>query len=197
MGLSGLQAACSRIGAVGRVGVAALRLPCSRAGSRSRCVRHRALARVARRVAAGRPLRACEDMNRARVGSQKGPHLGARRSRGGAPARPCNDEWAPSGTPPEGPGCHRALRGVAALARGATARAARCALRSALWHPGAGTIHIFTGSQTARKRYRLRNIAAVAPQMKYSCSRPSRPRACQGIDRKRRGPPSQVNSCRW
>ena len=42
-------------------------------------------------------------MNRARVGTQKGPNPGARRSRGGAPASPCIDEWALSGTSPEGP----------------------------------------------------------------------------------------------
>ena len=28
----------------------------------------------------------------------------------------------------------------------------RRALRSALWHPGAGTIHIFTGSEPPRRR---------------------------------------------
>ncbi|MFO1291702.1 MAG: protein kinase [Rubrivivax sp.] len=78
--------------------------------------------------AAGRALRACEAMNRARVGPQKGPNLGAMRSRGWAPARLRNDEWALSGAPPVGQGCQRALRGVATLARAASPR---CALRLA------------------------------------------------------------------
>ena len=80
-------------------------------------------------------------MNRTRVRPQNGPNLGAKRSRGGAPASICNDEWARFGALPSGPGQPRALGGVTPLAR-ANARAAQRAYPSTLGCPGAGAIHI-------------------------------------------------------
>jgi hypothetical protein len=47
---------------------------------------------------------------------QTGRQLGAKRSRGWAPARLCNDAGAPSGGNPSGSGAGRALGGVALLA---------------------------------------------------------------------------------
>ena len=91
-------------------------------------------------------LRAREHMNRARVKSQNGPNQGARRSRGRAPAKPCNAEWARSGASPgatkgpfqiPGPGYPRALGCVATLARAASpGRASR--LAQGPWPPRRG-----------------------------------------------------------
>ena len=84
-----------------------------------------------------RALRACEHLNRARVRPRNGPNQGARRSRGWAPAKPCNAEWSRSGASPRatkgpfqipGPGYPRALGYVATQALAASpGRASRLA----------------------------------------------------------------------